>query len=193
MNDTDPDKLKRINDLAKQLFEYKLAQNMEDAYAQAQRIVDNESNLIVKRVGDKYVDPVKEKAAQSSGTGSHMPGMESKSKNEEYYMVSGYSDATDLRKLKIKVDDMEKILNAVMGKMNEMIAEINQLHQQRPVIQGQSTLVTNPQQEKKVVGVKMPDGSMSYPTTKEEVHPRTGAYTSSDVAIDKMFNFSGRR
>jgi len=192
----DTEKVKRVQELAKQLCEYKLAQNMQDALGQAERIVENESNLIVKKNSDgSYVDPAKHKynqmmqSEQSNGNGTMTHTQMS---NMTASQADSYMDQNEIKRLNRKIAELENNLNAVMGKMNEMISEINKI-QSEPKVLGQATLNTASSSGKKKVGVVMPDGRVAYPSGTEEAHPRTGNFTSSDVSVDKMFNFSGRR
>lgn len=199
----DAEKVKRVQELANQLCEYKLAQNMQDALGQAERIVENESSLIVKRMDDgRYVDPTKQKYAEMTQNNGNGTVTHTQMSNMTASQADSYLDQNEMKRLNRKIAEMENVVDSVMKKMNEMISEINKLQEHNKIF-GQTTLSGEQKQpghsshssgqSKKKVGVVMPDGRVAYPSGSEEAHPRTGNYTSTDVSVDKMFNFSGRR
>ncbi len=172
----DLDKLQKINALAKQLKEHGIVTSMDDAYHQAEKMVDNGDtslkNLPVN--ANIEVKPAAPEAAQAA------PQQVSQSGNS--------INQLDFYNVQNKLTSVEQQLGQAFSKMNEMISEINKLQSQIQTMQ----LNAKPVHVEKQASLSSSSSSSS-PAAKTEDHPRSGAYKPGDVAIEKMFYFGSGR
>ena len=160
----DIEKMKRVNALARELKDHGIAMDYEEAYRQAEKMIESGLDSGDIKTDDISVKPYvpKEEAKQSPGMGF---------------------DALELKSLKGRLENLEQQLNVLFLKMNEIISEINKFEKKK----ADSPIELRPHEEKQN---DMQANLKSQPT---EAHPRTGDYKSSDVAIEKMFYFGGAR
>lgn len=151
----DIEKIKRINALAKELIEHGIASNMEEAAEQAKKMIERGET-----VEEKKNEPNVEIRPASSASLGH-----------------GFLGLDDLKQ---RLDTVERQMEAMVGKINEIISELKKTEKTQENRESPITL----DEPRKETQAHLKD-------EKKEPHPRTGKYNSDDVSIEKMFYFGG--
>jgi len=168
----DIEKTKRVNALARELKEHGIASDYEDAYRQAEKMIesglespDSQSDDISIRPYVPKEEPVKQASQPSLGL-----------------------DALETRNMKNRLDALEQQLNIMFLKINEIVTEMN--HAEKKKAESPIEIRHTREEEKEE---KQRDTQANLKTQHSEAHPRTGDYKPSDVSIEKMFYFGGSR
>lgn len=165
----DIEKMKRINELARELKEQGMASDTEDAYKKAERMIEGTpEEPVISRSENSIINTTQQ----------------NNNPNFDKIPASGALnfDAIDKKGMLDRIEALEGQLNVMFGKMNEIISEINRIQTKR---KDDSPIEIREERED-----RKPKDSQSN-LKKEEVHahPRTGNYKPDDVSIEKMFYF----
>ncbi len=172
----DIEKMKRVNALARELKDHGIASDFDDAYKQAEKMVDSGMGAPQPAASEEIsVKPYAQQDEQPKASTTNTGG----------FGMMGF-DALELRNMKEKLEAMEQQMSMVFMKMNEIVTEINRLDKKR---------MDSPIEMRSQKEVEEKQREMQTNLKKQEVesHPRSGDYKSSDVSIEKMFYFGGGR
>ena len=166
----DVDKMRKINELARELKEKGITTDTEEAYKQAELIVEGKINT--PEQSNSQDDKERVEVEQSD---------EPSNAN-----VSGAikMDALEAHNFNERMSSMEEQLNVMFMKINEIVSELNNMQKKK---QDSPIEMREMKEEKKEESQK--DFQSRLKEKKENGHPRTGDYKSEDVSIEKMFYF----
>jgi len=168
----DIERMKRVNALARELKDHGMASDYDDAYRQAEKMVDS---------GMEMPSAKEEVPAAPSTIINDEP-----KENKGGFGMIGF-DALEFRNMREKLEAMEQQMGMIFTKMNEIITELNRVDKKRT---DSPIEIRNPRE------IEEKQREMQTNLKKQEVeapHPRSGDYKPSDVSIEKMFYFGGSR
>ncbi|MBU0460999.1 MAG: hypothetical protein KJ574_00275 [Nanoarchaeota archaeon] len=165
----DVDKLQRINNLARELMKHGMAGSMDEAVRMAEEKI--QGNPEVSNIRNTMAnDVISQSQVVPSSSGSSTPKM---------------TEDLEVRKLRISLEDQSKMVNAMAGKIDELVTEFNRLQQE---INRLKTIQVPPAGDK--------EGQTQFRQPAEEkksgAHARSGNYKPEDVAIEKMFYYGNK-
>jgi len=164
----DIEKTKRINELARELKDHGIAADYEEAYRQAEKMIESGIDSPNFQSSDISIREVK--------------------KEPPRYDKNVVLDALEIKNINNRLDALEQQLNVIFLKINEIIAEINKAEKKK----AESPIeIRRIEEEKKAEKQKEIQASLK--TQPSEAHPRTGDYKPEDVSIEKMFYYGGSR
>ncbi len=158
----DVEKLRKINELAKELQKHGIAETSNEATKIAEKMVSTK-----KPTEDLPVSQVSEESGKESET------------------------ELELRRLKSQVSQLFEIINQMQDKMNEIITEINKIADNGNKISNNTEgKKIEDEAQKKLLNESEPtQTSSNEKSSNPDNNPRSGNYLPGDVAIDKMFYF----
>lgn len=160
--------IQKINDLAKELLKHNMASNSDDAIVKATQMIN----------GTK-----KSEATSTINTNSTNQYQEVAKPNE--------FEASKLRKIEYNIGENSTKISQIFSKMNEMIKEINMMQNTINNLKSE-----NESLKKKIASPIAQqvnsDQTQLKEAPKQQAHPRSGNFSSEDVAIDKMFYFGNK-
>ncbi len=171
----DVEKMRKINELARELKEKGITLNTEEAYKQAEQMV--EGNMDVPEATNT------ENSESMAEMNESMKQTENRS-SEPSLSGTVNLDALESHNLNERLNSMEEQLNVMFTKINEIVSEVNNMQKKK---QESPIEVRELKDEKKEESQK--DFQSRLKEEQEEGHPRTGDYKSEDVSIEKMFYF----
>ena len=178
----DVERMKRVNALARELMDHGMVSDYEEAYREAERMIDSGMNS--SRLSDEEISVRKYSSPEEPPKISNT--------NVSNTSIGGYGmigfDALEFRNMKERLDTMEQQMNMVFTKINEIISEINRLDSKR---------ANSPIEIRDKKEIEEKQRELQTNLKKQEVehtpHPRSGDYKPGDVSIEKMFYFGGGR
>ncbi len=193
----DVEKLKKINLLANTLRQHGIAANRETAAEMAGRITGKEDDRF-----DDIITVEEQPSAEMTNEPEKSAGAESQMKEEKgiseeriIKVLQSFSDhfANELKKLEKKIEGQDRKLgmfiaeyykNSAAAKAEESMAQFVSGHvaQNGAMQQQVATVQQNLAQQQKPVQQNMASGG----------HPRSGNYSSEDVAIEDFFYFGNK-
>ncbi len=168
----DVDKMKRINALARELREKGMVSDTEEAYKQAEEIIEGR----VSREKIEVEDP------QDSQEEAERP--------KEDFSGAIKADALELHNMGERIKALEGQVNVMFNKINEIISEFRSVQKKEE----ESPIELRKLEEEKESKGKKAHKEVQASLKKEEAegHPRTGEYKPEDVSIEKVFYFGQR-
>ena len=171
----DVTKLKKVNELARELITKGMAEDSQTATTMAEQMINQNRDNEEKPLSD-----IKDNLEKS-----------------EKLPDDSDDDPNAMRKINYQLGQHQSMINEMQDKMNEMIAEFNALQESMKVLkrnvassgEKQATLAAKDNSESGEGKVKQEKKPAEKPSNKGDSNPRSGEYNSDDVSIDKMFYF----
>ncbi len=185
----DLDKIRKINELAKNLQKHNFAINSLDATETAKEIFEERKPEV-----EVYQQPTQNETQPTENTGSALL-----ERRYQLLLEQNNQKFTDeIKQLKETVDSLSfQVLN-----LRSEIVKINSsqrtVEKPQEIPQVQQTNIEQPIQQQTQQQSPQPTQTFTNPAplpepAKKEPHPRQGNYTSNDVAIDKFFYFGRKK
>lgn len=167
----DVDKLQRINTLARELMKHGMAGSMDEAVKMAEDKIDGSPE--VSNIQETMSDDMITQAQTAASSESPAPKE---------------NDSLELRKLRNLIDEQNRTISGISGKINELVTEFNRLEQEINRLKTIQVPSGSDDDKKGTQTQFRPQKTEE----KKEGHARTGSYTPEDVSVEKMF-YSGTR
>lgn len=152
--------MQRINALAKELKVHGIVQDFDEAYKKAEQMI--ERNISIEELNDE---------AQAEE-----PKIEPQPAMDPIKPSFVNVDPLDVKTINDRLASLEKQINQVFLKINEIVTEINKFEKKK-----RESPIEVKEEHK--------DVQANLKSQKVEPHPRTGDYKPEDVSIEKMFYF----
>ncbi len=206
----DIEKLKKINSLTKELRGQQFETTSEEAYVQAQQIINPEENE--KRIGEGPDSEIKMKINDKMDSQREKEVNKKEVNKKEVNKKEGENATNEYKEPETKGEqassafDQERIklllemqMNEYLQKMNQMQEKIKELEQEVEVLKNNSSgseikIETTPESKTTQEKKKNSQTPLPPPPKKEKQYSeKRGEYNSEDVAIDKMFYFGNKK
>jgi len=173
----DVERLRKINALAKELLDHGIVSTMDDAFKQAERMIEKDSVFEEKNEPEIEIKKLDSRSFDTAQRSPQEQVQQSQTLGINYF---------DLKKINDRISGIESQISQIYLKINELISEINKISDR---IEKRSLDI---KEEKKVIQQSTLN-AVEKKSNGVESHPRVGNYKPEDVAIEKMFYFGGGR
>lgn len=167
----DPEKVKKISEMAIELQKKGMANSKEEALKQAENIFSNEEDLEVSELPNEGDDNEKDES-EEVGIKDLKKAM---TKNTKYMVKLVNEFKEELSGMKEEIDNLKKGMNKIAGQVKNI-----------------SQNAVEKEKEEKQERIKEKKENAKEKDNGKKDHPRQGKYTEEDVAIDDVFYYGNK-